>query len=52
MTYTDPFVALCLFQTATLTVGDKCDTQVAVLYGSRTGNLSCAAMATHVLQDR
>ena len=43
---------LCVLQTATLTVGDYCDTEVAVRYGKMIGNYTCAAKTTQVLQDR
>ncbi|XP_025106932.1 cadherin EGF LAG seven-pass G-type receptor 2-like isoform X2 [Pomacea canaliculata] len=37
---------------ATLTVGSGCDTNIAILYGDRLGNYSCAARVTHSLPDR
>ncbi|XP_070192612.1 cadherin EGF LAG seven-pass G-type receptor 2-like isoform X2 [Littorina saxatilis] len=36
----------------TLTVGEDCDTNIAILYGDQLGNYSCAARVTHVLPDR
>lgn len=39
-------------QNATLTVGSGCDTNIAILYGDRLGNYSCAARVTHSLPDR
>ncbi|KAL8613059.1 hypothetical protein ACOMHN_008828 [Nucella lapillus] len=36
---------------ATITVGEDCDTNIAILYGDKLGNYSCAARVVHVLPD-
>ncbi|XP_013421944.1 cadherin EGF LAG seven-pass G-type receptor 2-like isoform X1 [Lingula anatina] len=41
-----------LNRTATLTVGEWCDTGLAVRYGTSIGNYSCAARAVQVLEPR
>ena len=44
-------VVLCL-QTATLTVGDWCDTQLSIKYGRQIGDYSCSNQVTQVLEAR
>ncbi|XP_076447464.1 LOW QUALITY PROTEIN: cadherin EGF LAG seven-pass G-type receptor 2-like [Babylonia areolata] len=36
---------------ATLTVGEDCDTNIAILYGDKLDNYSCAARVVHVLPE-
>jgi len=41
-----------LLQTATVVVGEDCDVEVAVRYGSSIGNYTCAGQATQELDAR
>ena len=44
---------MSLLQTATLTVGEDCDTAITVKYGHRlSADYRCAAEGTSVLEDR
>ena len=39
-------------QTATLSVGENCDTELAVKYSDQLTRNKCAARVTHVLADK
>ena len=40
------------FQSVTLTVGQWCDAELAVKFGERIGNYTCAKKVTQVLEDK